>query len=149
MRIITTIALLLASSAMGALTAQSPASARAGIDWPGFRGIAARGVDSGPTPPLRWDVANGQMLKWRVPVAGLGHSSPVVWGDMVCATTAVSGTPDPQLKVGLYGDITSVVDTTAHKWVVMCFDKQTGKSRWERVATTAVPAVKRHPKSTP
>lgn len=135
-------------AAVGTLSAQPPASARVGIDWPGFRGIAARGVDDAGSLPLQWNVPESRMVKWRVPVAGLGHSSPVVWGDMVCTTTAVSGTPDPQLKVGLYGDITSVVDTTEHKWIVMCFDKHTGKPRWERVARAAVPAVKRHPKST-
>jgi outer membrane protein assembly factor BamB len=132
---------------LGSLSAQSPGP-RAGIDWPGFRGIAARGVDEGATLPVQWNVPESRLVKWRVPVAGLGHSSPVVWGDMVCTTTAISGTPDPQLKVGLYGDITSVVDTTAHKWQVLCFDKKTGALRWERTAKTGVPTIKRHPKST-
>ncbi|MEO8678103.1 MAG: PQQ-binding-like beta-propeller repeat protein [Vicinamibacterales bacterium] len=132
---------------VGVASAQSPRP-RAGIDWPGFRGIDARGVDETAALPVQWNVPESRLVKWRVPVAGLGHSSPVVWGDMVCTTTAISGTPDPQLKVGLYGDITSVVDTTAHKWLVMCFDKQTGALRWERTATTGVPTVKRHPKST-
>ena len=40
------------------------------------------------------------------------HSSPIVWGDQVCTASAISGTPDPQLKVGLYGDIGSVLDQT-------------------------------------
>jgi outer membrane protein assembly factor BamB len=87
-------------------------------------------------------------VKWRVPVNGLGHSSPVVWGGLVCTTSAVSGTPDPELKVGLYGDIGSVLDTTVHRWLVMCFDKATGALKWERTATTGVPEIKRHPKST-
>ena len=100
------------------------------------------------TPPLQWSVPESKLVKWRVPVAGLGHSSPVVWGDQVCTASAISGTPDPQLKVGLYGDIGSVLDTTAHKWIVLCFDKQTGKLRWERTAKSGVPIIKRHPKST-
>jgi outer membrane protein assembly factor BamB len=128
--------------------AQAPAGPRAGVDWPGFRGIAARGVDDARPVPLQWSVPDAKLVKWRTPVPGLGHSSPVVWGDQVCTASAISGTPDPQLKVGLYGDIGSVLDTTAHRFIVACFDKRTGKPRWERVAKTGVPIVKRHPKST-
>jgi len=130
------------------VTAQAPTGPRAGIDWPGFRGIAARGVVDDATVPLQWSVPDAARVRWRVPVAGLGHSSPVVWGDTVCTTSAISGTPDPQLKVGLYGDIGSVLDTTTHRWLVMCFDKTTGALRWERTAKSGVPIVKRHPKST-
>src|ERR671919_118744 len=121
---------------------------RAGVDWPGFRGIAARGVDDAQAVPVQWSVPDKKLVKWRVPVAGLGHSSPVVWGDHVCTASAISGTPDPQLKVGLYGDIGSVLDQTEHKFIVACFDKRTGKQRWERVAKSGVPVIKRHPKST-
>ena len=128
------VAMMLTSTA--AAWAQS--SPRPGIDWPGFRGIAARGVDDAKTLPV----------EWSVPVTGLGHSSPVVWGDQVCTASAISGTPDPQLKVGLYGDIGSVLDQTEHKFIVACFDKRTGKERWQRVAKAGVPIIKRHPKST-
>jgi outer membrane protein assembly factor BamB len=130
------------------LAGQAPTGPRAGIDWPGFRGIEARGVDDRAAPPLQWSGPGSKQVRWRVPIAGLGHSSPVVWGNLVCTATAISGTPDPQLKVGLYGDIESVRDTTSHRWMVMCFDKQSGALRWERTAASGVPIVKRHPKST-
>src|SRR5688500_1276630 len=131
-----------------AVPAAAQSSPRAGVDWPGFRGIAARGVDDAKTVPVAWSVPDNKLVKWRVPVAGLGHSSPVVWGDQVCTASAISGTPDPQLKVGLYGDIGSVLDQTEHKFIVSCFDKRSGKQRWERVAKSGVPIIKRHPKST-
>jgi outer membrane protein assembly factor BamB len=133
------------------LVAAGPGAAdgpRPGIDWPSFRGIAARGVSDGARLPWQWSVPEGRQVRWRVPVRGLGHSSPVVWGALVCLASAVSGQPDPQLKVGLYGDITSVQDATPHQWLVMCFDKTTGKLQWERTVHTGVPQVKRHPKST-
>ncbi|MEW6323086.1 MAG: PQQ-binding-like beta-propeller repeat protein [Acidobacteriota bacterium] len=121
---------------------------RPGTDWPLFRGIDSRGIGEGPAAPVSWSVPDKQQVRWRVPVPGLGHASPVVWGDTVCTTTAISGQPDPQLKVGLYGDITSVQDTTAHRWLVLCYDKATGAKKWEQTAHTGVPKVKRHPKST-
>src|SRR5688572_24908036 len=120
-----------------AATAAAQSAPRAGVDWPGFRGIAARGVDdAAKSLPDTWSVPDKTALKWRVPVAGLGHSSPVVWGDHVCIASAISGTPDPQLRVGLYGDIGSVLDQTEHKWIIACYDKRTGKQRWERTAKT-------------
>jgi len=132
----------------GMAIAQSATGPRAGVDWPGFRGISAGGVDDGKPLPLQWSVPDSKLVKWKVPISGLGHSSPIVWGDQVCTASAISGTPDPQLKVGLYGDIGSVLDQTEHKWIVACFDKRTGKPRWEKIATSGVPIIKRHPKST-
>lgn len=105
-------------------------------------------VADGPATATTWNVPEGKNVRWRVPVPGLGHSSPIVWGNQVCTASAISGKPDPELKVGLYGDITSVEDTTSHRWLVLCFDKTTGKALWERTATTGVPKVKRHTKST-
>jgi outer membrane protein assembly factor BamB len=148
MKTTTALSIVLAASSLAMLSAQSPAGPRAGVDWPGFRGISAAGVDDGKPLPLQWSVPDSKLVKWRVPLSGLGHSSPIVWGDQVCTASAISGTPDPQLKVGLYGDIGSVLDQTEHKWIVACFDKRTGKPRWEKIATTGVPVIKRHPKST-
>lgn len=121
---------------------------RPGVDWPSFRGIGAAGVGEGAPAPLAWNVPDKEGVRWRVPIAGLGHSSPVVWGNTICTATAISEKSEQQLKVGLYGDITSVQDATEHRWVVMCADKATGAMRWERTAHQAVPEVKRHPKST-
>ena len=123
-------------------------TARPGIDWPSFRGLGASGVAEGAPAPTTWDVPGNKNLKWRVPVPGLAHSSPVVWGNRVCTASAVSGQPDPQLKVGLYGDIASVIDATEHRWLVICYDKQTGKQLWQQTAHVGVPKVKRHTKST-
>lgn len=79
---------------------------------------------------------------------GLGHSSPIVWDDLTCVTTAVSEERDPQLKVGLYGAIESVPHDTVNEWKVLCFDKRTGREHWQRTAHRGVPRIRRHPKST-
>jgi outer membrane protein assembly factor BamB len=124
---------------------KSPA---AEIHWPTFRGPNASGIAEGFPTSVQWNVPAGENVKWKTPIPGLGHSSPVIWGNRLFITTAISGQADPQLKVGLYGDIGSVQDDTSHQWVVYCLDKQTGKILWEQVAHTGVPKIKRHPKST-
>jgi outer membrane protein assembly factor BamB len=117
-------------------------------NWPSFRGPSASGVADGTPAPTSWDVPANKNVKWRVPVPGLSHSSPVVWGHQICVATAVSETASADLKVGLYGNIESANDQSVHRWAVLCFDKTTGKLLWDRTAHTGIPKVKRHTKST-
>src|SRR6266436_4915504 len=49
--------------------------------WPRWRGPSGQGrVPDGPFPD-RWSAR--QNIVWRVPVAGRGNSSPIVWGDRI------------------------------------------------------------------
>lgn len=116
-------------------------------NWPGFRGPGAKGIAEGAAAPASWDVPTNRNVKWRVPVPGLAHSSPIVWGNQVCTASAVSDSP-ADLKVGLYGDIASANDNGVHRWIVLCFDKTTGKQLWQQTAHTGRPKVQRHTKST-
>jgi hypothetical protein len=130
------------------LAAQQPAErARApqpGIDWPAFRGIDASGLAEGRPAPTTFTPTSAA---WRTKISGLGNSSPIVWGDLLCVTTAISAR-DNAFKPGLYGDIEPVNDSSPHEWKVMCLDKRSGKTRWEQTVHKGVPAVKRHPKGT-
>lgn len=120
-------------------------AARAGVDWPMFRGIDASGVAEGRATPATFGPGTA---RWKADVAGLGLSSPIVWGDLLCVTSAISGSKDAGLKVGLYGAVDSVNDDTVHEWKVMCLDKKTGKLQWQHSPHTGVPKIKRHMKST-
>ncbi len=129
--------------AAGAARADAAGAAR----WPAFRGDNARGVAPGPVP-LAWSVPGKKNVRWKTPLPGLGHSSPVVWGDRIFVTTAVSGKKDDELRVGLYGDIAPVKDDSVHRWVLVCLDRKTGKILWERTVHEGVPRIKRHTKAT-
>jgi outer membrane protein assembly factor BamB len=129
------------------LSAQSRAP-RPGADWPSYRGINGAGIGDGASLPSTWNVPQKQGLQWRTPIAGLGHSSPMIWGNRVCVTTAISGRADAGLRIGLYGDVASVQDETPHTWKLMCADKATGKIAWEQTMHSGVPAIKRHTKAT-
>ena len=129
------------------LTVRS-AEPKPGSDWPSFRGIHASGVAEGFPTLTTWNIPKKQGLRWRVAVDGLGTSSPIIWGDRVCTTTAVSGKLDSTVKIGLYGDITSVEDNTSHTWKVICLNKKTGSVVVDTTIHTGVPKIKRHTKST-
>lgn len=125
----------------------APRAPRPGVDWPQFRGIAASGIAEGFSLPTTWNAADGTNVLWKTAIPGLGLSSPVVWGDEVFLSTAISGKTDANLKVGLYGDISSVPDDTAHEWRVYALDKKTGAIKWQQTAYKGVPKVKRHTKA--
>jgi len=129
-------------------TVRPMADAKPGVDWPSFRGIGGNGVADGFPTATTWDVAAKKGVVWSVPVAGLGHSSPVIWGNRLCITTAISGKNDTSIKIGLYGDVTSVDDVTEHTWKVLCYDKSTGKNLLDKTVLQEVPKIKRHTKST-
>src|SRR3982751_744674 len=121
---------------------------RPGVDWPQFRGIAANGMAEGFSVPATWNAATGANLAWKTAIPGLGLSSPIVWGNQLFISTAISGRADSNLKVGYYGDITPVQDDTSHEWRIYALDKKTGAIAWQRTAYSGVPKIKRHMKST-
>lgn len=115
--------------------------------WPQFRGPFASGIVEAGSLPERWDLQSGENIRWKREIPGLGHSSPVIWGDRLFITTAISGSGRDSLKVGLYGDIDEVGDRSVHEFRVYCFDKHTGELLWEQLAHRGIPRTERHTKS--
>jgi outer membrane protein assembly factor BamB len=116
--------------------------------WPQFRGPLASGRADGAGLPDTWSAADGRNIAWRAPIPGLAHSSPIVWGDRVFVTTAISSRKDATFKPGLYGEGTASEDVTVQKWNVLALDRATGRVLWERTAYEGVPKEKRHIKAT-
>jgi outer membrane protein assembly factor BamB len=114
------------------------------LNWPSFRGLGGSGVADGQHLPLTWDVKTGTNARWKTPIPGLAHSSPIIWGDRVFVTTAVGGDLDPKVRTGNYGDPDSVTDASKHAWQVLCLDCATGEILWTRTAFEGVPKIKRH-----
>lgn len=78
-------------------------------NWPGWRGPRANGTSLEKNVPKQWDVAKAI---WKTAVPGVGHASPIVWGDRVFTATAVPERLDRML---------------------LCFDRATGKILWQQV----------------
>jgi outer membrane protein assembly factor BamB len=120
----------------------------AGQNWPSFRGPEASGVADGQHLPVKWDAAKGAGILWSTPVPGLAHSSPIVWGDRIFVTTAVSSKPNATFKRGLFGEGDASEDVSVQRWKVLCFSRETGKLLWEQTAYEGTPKEKRHMKGT-
>lgn len=120
--------------------------AAAAGNWPQFRGPQAGGVDSSHGAPIRWNIESAENIRWRTPIPGLAHASPIIWGDRIYVATAVRP-GKAELKVGLYGDVDSANDQEPHQWRLVALEKTTGRIVWDRIGHEGVPRVKRHPKA--
>jgi outer membrane protein assembly factor BamB len=125
-----------------------PEAGSAAGSWPSFRGPQGSGVADGQSLPDTWSVKTGEHILWRAPIPGLAHSSPIVWGNRVFVTSAISSDPKATFRPGLYGDGDASEDRSRHRWMIHALDKQSGTLLWERVAYEGVPLNKRHIKST-
>ena len=73
--------------------------------------------------PESWNVEKNENILWNIDIPGLGLSCPVIWGNKLFITTAISSTDKSGLKTGIYGDIESVDDDSEHEWKVYCINK--------------------------
>lgn len=119
-------------------------------NWPQFRGPDGSGVAEGQNLPVDWSVADGRNILWRVPIEGLAHSSPIVWGDRVYLTTAIpEEATEPTLTLG-DSDVAGIdpaKDMVAHRWEILALDKNTGTVLFRKTAHRGVPRLKRHVKA--
>ncbi len=117
------------------------AAAQAPDGWARWRGPNDDGMARGDAP-LNW--SDKDHIAWKVPVPGRGNSSPVVWGDRIFLTTAVPtgnapASPAAAAPGGRGGFGGSSGPQPEHRFVVLAYDRKTGKQLWEKVARVASP----------
>lgn len=124
------------------------ANAALGSNWPSFRGPNGNGIGEGDLP-TKWDPKSGENIKWKARIPGLAHSSPIVWGDKIFVTTAVSKeNASPEVKIGwLNGTGDPAADSGEWTWKLLCIDRDSGKIVWEKDACSGVPKIRRHMKA--
>src|SRR5207245_9657855 len=69
-----------------------------GSDWAQFRGPNNSGVASESQAPSEWSVDKN--LAWKEKIPGYGWSSPIVVGDKISVTTAVTEQQNPPQAFG-------------------------------------------------
>ena len=107
--------------------------------WPKWRGPHETGVANG-TAPVEW--SDTKNIVWKAAIPGRGHSSPVLWGNLVFLTTAVPLTEPAAATAGGGGGRGAGGGFAAgveHKFVAMALDRKTGKTVWEKTLLTATP----------
>lgn len=116
-------------------------------NWSQWRGPLANGTGPHADPPVNWSASKN--IKWRAPLPGKGSATPIVWGNKVFVVTAVPTTRnvDPQdaPKVDPKLPKKTKPPATYYQFLVLAFDRDTGKPLWQQVATEAVPHEGHHP----
>jgi outer membrane protein assembly factor BamB len=98
--------------------------------WAGWRGPLASGVAPRGNPPATW--SEQENVRWKTALPGLGHSTPIIWGDRVYLTAAVAHgeavAPHRDHDEGAHDNLAS---TRRQKFVVLGVDRRNGRILWE------------------
>ncbi|HSZ56518.1 MAG TPA: PQQ-binding-like beta-propeller repeat protein [Tepidisphaeraceae bacterium] len=84
-------------------------------DWPQWRGPRGDGTSSETNIPTHWSASEN--VRWKTPIPGKGHSSPIVVGDRIFLTTCLED---------------------QGQRVLLCLDRASGKLLWQRVVVRAM-----------
>ena len=65
-------------------------------NWPQWRGPQGAGISNEKNLPDQWSADKN--IRWKTPLPGRGHSSPVVWENKIFLTTDLEGDVVPGAK---------------------------------------------------
>ena len=106
--------------------------------WPHWRGPLANGTAPNADPPIRWSETNN--VRWKIPLPGKGHSSPIVFGDTIYLTAAVPvGPPQKPVFDNAPGSHDNVPVTHRHQFLVLAINRVDGRIRWKKVVKEEFP----------
>ena len=115
--------------------------------WGQWRGPLATGAAPKADPPVEWSETKN--IRWKTKLPGLGHSSPVVWGNLVFVTTAENtGMKKPFTGVTPDGAHNNMDPESDYQFAVLAIDRQTGALVWRRTVTTLQPHESTHESAT-
>ncbi|MCH2401092.1 MAG: PQQ-binding-like beta-propeller repeat protein [Pirellulales bacterium] len=96
---------------LGCLTFMTCCASLQAENWPGWRGPRGDGTSLETSIPQEWDGPSGKNIAWKVPLAGIGHASPIVWENRIFVVSCVKGS---QMRT------------------LTCFERTTGKRLWHQ-----------------
>jgi len=89
-------------------------------NWPGWRGPRLDGTSLEHQVPIHWSATSN--VVWKTALPGLGHASPIVWGDRVFTVAALP----------------------TEERLLLCLDRPTGKILWQKTVVRS-PLEGKHP----
>jgi outer membrane protein assembly factor BamB len=159
------------AAAVTLLTLVQSASAQSPLaNWGQWRGPLGTGAAPHGNPPTEW--SETKHVQWKVKIPGDGTSTPVVWGDKVFVLTAgpakelgITALPRPENSTVTLtafqqppgkgkggfpggkkgGSLGSPPPTEPYQFVLLCLDRNSGKTLWQKVASEQIPHEGKHP----
>src|SRR4030095_13842972 len=106
-------------------------------NWAQWRGPGSQGVSSESNRPTVWSATRN--IKWKIPIPGRGHSSPIVWENRIFLTTSIEGPVIPgaqAVKHIINGQEVKLDDTVgadrSYTLKLFCIGVESGNVIWER-----------------
>jgi outer membrane protein assembly factor BamB len=115
--------------------------------WPNWRGPDNTGASQTANPPVKW--SETENIKWKVANPGEGLSTPIVWENKIIFLAAIetgagSAPAAQQANPGGRGTRGGSSSVNEYKFDVVCLDRETGKTIWQKTAIQTVPHEGKH-----
>lgn len=112
-------------------------------NWPAWRGPLGTGAAPSAKPPTEWNATKN--IRWKTPLPGRGHSTPIVWGNRIFVTAAIPiGEKLKPRYSGRPGAHDNLPVTHKQRFVVIALDRKTGKIAWQKTLHEALPVEGAH-----
>ncbi len=122
----------LAIAALLCITAHAGTDSASALKfWPQWRGPLGTGVGPQADPPLSWSETNN--IQWKLPLAGEGDSTPIVWADRVFVLSAIP------VAAETTGSDKAKAPNGTFRFTVLCVERGTGRILWQKVARETSP----------
>ena len=119
-RLLVALCFSLALTACGSLLAKD--------EWPQFRGPDGTGVSKASGLPTTWSETSN--VRWKSPVSGKGHSSPVISDNQIWLTSSVEiplSAEEKQRKLAANPDAKNLKLAGSLSLRAICLDRESGK----------------------
>ena len=127
------------------ITLASDAKSEYNKNWPQWRGPIATGEALYGNPPLRW--SETENIRWKIPIPGAGHATPVIWGNQIFILTATKTdqNADPEKIDALKQQLPSwqrnsgKVPTNVLKYEILSINRKDGSILWRKMLRQGLP----------
>ncbi|RKU29802.1 hypothetical protein C6497_05515 [Candidatus Poribacteria bacterium] len=119
--------------------------------WPQWRGPFATGVAIDANPPTTW--SETENIKWKVPIPGMGHATPIIWEDRIFVQTAIQGkmpetppqenpeveNPPEESRRGRRRGRRNNTPQPNYTFELLAYDRSNGDVIWQKTLRETVP----------
>jgi outer membrane protein assembly factor BamB len=132
-------------------------------NWPQWRGPLATGASPTANPPTKW--SESENVKWKVKLPGQGNSTPIVWDKVIFIQAAMPSSQVEAARAEADGQGAAAIPvllqnqsqrrgpggfgggaapTEKYQFVLLCLDRDTGKTLWGKIVREEVPHEGHH-----
>ena len=108
-------------------------------NWHHWRGPYATGVAADANPPITW--SETENVRWKIAIPGVGHATPIIWGDKIFVQTAVEGakaeSEDNDNPFG--GFFGGRNDGPLYKFDLLAINRSDGSVLWQKTLRAVEP----------